>query len=398
MSFLRALRAYVGLGPDEEIEDRYLYELNSRRRVLDLDEIEHEEDGFEQEYADADLDELDLRRLRVNPRSEPEIDLRDYETDDTVQVRPQTRRSSSNRGERRPRTDAGRRGPSRGARSVTGRSEGVFDEDEFPTDEFGDDTVEARSTGSVKRIDNRQDDVDDLMDFEGDLDGVEDGDDGLDRVTAEFLAKKSPFETVDEPPDDTTRKLADAGFGDSGFDEGDLDEAGFEVQEVDRAEAKGANPGAVSDSGGPKKNTRTVERDADEVNKVRRGGSARPSSKRSGSTGDDKRRDREEKSSDDGVVRSLDSMRAKPRTLLPESFADAKLVADEFKRDVPVLLNLQGLDRDLARRLIDFASGICYALDGSMEKIASQVFLLIPDGGQVSDEDRRRIEERGYAR
>jgi cell division inhibitor SepF len=91
-------------------------------------------------------------------------------------------------------------------------------------------------------------------------------------------------------------------------------------------------------------------------------------------------------------------MRAKPRTLLPESFADAKLVADEFKRDVPVLLNLQGLDRDLARRLIDFASGICYALDGSMEKIASQVFLLIPDGGQVSDEDRRRIEERGYAR
>ena len=98
------------------------------------------------------------------------------------------------------------------------------------------------------------------------------------------------------------------------------------------------------------------------------------------------------------MVRSLDSMRAKPRTLTPESFADAKLVADEFKRDIPVLLNLQGLERDLARRLIDFASGICYALDGSMEKIASQVFLLIPDSVEVSDEDRRRIEERGYAR
>jgi FtsZ-interacting cell division protein YlmF len=100
----------------------------------------------------------------------------------------------------------------------------------------------------------------------------------------------------------------------------------------------------------------------------------------------------------DSVVRSLDSMRAKPRTLIPESFADAKLVADEFKRDIPVLLNLQGLERDLARRLIDFASGICYAMDGSMEKIASQVFLLIPESVQVSDEDRRRIEERGYAR
>ncbi|MGB5758733.1 MAG: cell division protein SepF, partial [Acidimicrobiales bacterium] len=101
---------------------------------------------------------------------------------------------------------------------------------------------------------------------------------------------------------------------------------------------------------------------------------------------------------EEAVVRSLDSMRAKPRTLAPESFGDAKLVADEFKRDIPVLLNLQGLERELARRLIDFASGICYALDGSMEKIASQVFLLVPEGVEVSDEDRRRIEERGYAR
>lgn len=100
----------------------------------------------------------------------------------------------------------------------------------------------------------------------------------------------------------------------------------------------------------------------------------------------------------EAVVRSLDSMRAKPRTLTPESFADAKQVADEFKRDIPVLLNLQGLDRDLARRLIDFASGICYALDGSMEKIASQVFLLIPESVEVSEDDRRLIEERGYAR
>ena len=101
---------------------------------------------------------------------------------------------------------------------------------------------------------------------------------------------------------------------------------------------------------------------------------------------------------EDDVVRSLDSMRAKPRTLLPESFADAKVVADEFKRDIPVVLNLQSVDRDLARRLIDFASGICYVLDGSMEKLASQVFLLIPESVEVSDEDRRRIEERGYAR
>lgn len=98
------------------------------------------------------------------------------------------------------------------------------------------------------------------------------------------------------------------------------------------------------------------------------------------------------------VVRSIDSARSRPRTMHPESFTDAKHVADEFKRGAPVVINLQGLERDLVRRLVDFASGICYALDGSMEKLAPQVFLLTPDGLAISDTDRRRIEERGYAR
>ncbi len=88
----------------------------------------------------------------------------------------------------------------------------------------------------------------------------------------------------------------------------------------------------------------------------------------------------------------------KPRALSPQSFGDAKILADEFKRSVPVIMNLQGIERDLARRLIDFASGICYALDGGMEKIAAQVFLLTPQSVEVSDEDRRRIEQRGYDR
>lgn len=102
--------------------------------------------------------------------------------------------------------------------------------------------------------------------------------------------------------------------------------------------------------------------------------------------------------SEGAVVRSIESARSRPRTLTPESFADAKEIGDEFKRGTPVVVNLQGLDRDLVRRLVDFASGICYALDGSMEKLAPQVFLLTPQGLDVSDDDRRRIEQRGYAR
>ncbi len=99
----------------------------------------------------------------------------------------------------------------------------------------------------------------------------------------------------------------------------------------------------------------------------------------------------------DPVVRAVPINRSKPKTISPASFGDAKLIADDFKNSVPVIMNLQGLDRELARRLIDFASGVCYSLNGSMEKLASQVFLLIPKSAEVTDEDRRRIEERGYA-
>lgn len=87
--------------------------------------------------------------------------------------------------------------------------------------------------------------------------------------------------------------------------------------------------------------------------------------------------------------------RVTPRHLSPQSFGDAKTLADEFKAEVPVIMNLQGTERDLSRRLIDFASGICYALEGSMEKIAPQIFLLTPPTVTVSDEDRRRFERPG---
>lgn len=97
-------------------------------------------------------------------------------------------------------------------------------------------------------------------------------------------------------------------------------------------------------------------------------------------------------------VRAVPMHRSKPRALNPQSFGDAKTIADELKKSVPVIMNLRGLDRDLGRRLIDFASGACYCIGGKMEKIAPQVFLLIPRSVEVSDDDRRRIDERGFDR
>ncbi len=102
-------------------------------------------------------------------------------------------------------------------------------------------------------------------------------------------------------------------------------------------------------------------------------------------------------SSDDsgrGVVRPLPSV-ARPHVVSPKGFNDVQEVADTFKRNQPVILNMQGVDRDLSRRLIDFGSGLCYGLEGNMERVTDQVFLLTPHGAQVSDDDRRRIREGG---
>jgi cell division inhibitor SepF len=82
--------------------------------------------------------------------------------------------------------------------------------------------------------------------------------------------------------------------------------------------------------------------------------------------------------------------------VLPRSFNDAQQVADRFKEGVPVILNLQSTDQELSKRLIDFASGLTYALDGGMQRVADKVFLLTPRNVEVSAEERARMLERGF--
>jgi len=86
---------------------------------------------------------------------------------------------------------------------------------------------------------------------------------------------------------------------------------------------------------------------------------------------------------------------AKVHLVVPRSFNDAQQIADRFKASVPVILNLQGADTDLSKRLIDFASGLTYALDGSMQRVADKVFLLTPRDVELSAEERARALERG---
>lgn len=84
-----------------------------------------------------------------------------------------------------------------------------------------------------------------------------------------------------------------------------------------------------------------------------------------------------------GAPRTAPTVRAVPSagdtaTIRPRNFNDAQAIADHFKDGVPVIVNLEGADREMARRVIDFASGMCYALSGTMEKVGSGVYLLKP--------------------
>jgi cell division inhibitor SepF len=80
----------------------------------------------------------------------------------------------------------------------------------------------------------------------------------------------------------------------------------------------------------------------------------------------------------------------------PKNFNEVQDVADKFKDAIPVILNLQSTDHDLSKRLIDFSSGLTYALDGGMQRIADKVFLLTPRNVEVSAEERARLVEKGF--
>ncbi len=87
---------------------------------------------------------------------------------------------------------------------------------------------------------------------------------------------------------------------------------------------------------------------------------------------------------------------ASMHVVTPRSFNDAQQVADEFKRSKPVIINLQSTDRELSKRLIDFSSGMTYALGGGMQRIAQGIFLLTPQNVEVSAEEKARILQGGF--
>jgi cell division inhibitor SepF len=98
------------------------------------------------------------------------------------------------------------------------------------------------------------------------------------------------------------------------------------------------------------------------------------------------------------VVRPMPTEKPKVHVVAPSRFADAQEIGDRLRTSQPVIVNLQVVDRDLSRRMIDFCSGVTYALGGDMKKVADQVFLLTPSNVEVPAEEKQRLAERGLYR
>ena len=86
---------------------------------------------------------------------------------------------------------------------------------------------------------------------------------------------------------------------------------------------------------------------------------------------------------------------ARVHVVAPMQFGDARQIADRLMGNQPVIVNLQVADRELMRRMIDFCSGVAYALSGKMERVADKVFLVTPSNVKVSAEERQRLQENG---
>jgi len=95
-----------------------------------------------------------------------------------------------------------------------------------------------------------------------------------------------------------------------------------------------------------------------------------------------------------GSVR--ESRKAKVFIAEPKEFDEIQGIADNFKNDIPIIVNLQRVDQDISKRIIDFCSGLTYALEGDIKKVADRVFLITPSNIEVSSKENEFLSEEGF--
>ena len=83
-------------------------------------------------------------------------------------------------------------------------------------------------------------------------------------------------------------------------------------------------------------------------------------------------------------------------TLHPSTYNEARVIGENFREGIPVIMNLSEMSDVDAKRLVDFAAGLVFAVHGTIERVTNKVFLLSPPNVAVSTEDKARIADSGF--
>ena len=97
------------------------------------------------------------------------------------------------------------------------------------------------------------------------------------------------------------------------------------------------------------------------------------------------------------VVRSTEAVGiSRITTIHPRTYNEAKTIGENFRDGVPVIMNLTDMSDADAKRLVDFAAGLVFAVHGTIERVTNKLFLLSPPNVAVAAEDKQRIAEGGF--
>jgi cell division inhibitor SepF len=79
----------------------------------------------------------------------------------------------------------------------------------------------------------------------------------------------------------------------------------------------------------------------------------------------------------------------------PETYDEAQDICDHIKEKRPVVINLENMDRDIAQRIMDFVSGACYALNGNLQRVTHNIFIIAPDNVDIAGDFREELKTNG---
>jgi cell division inhibitor SepF len=97
-----------------------------------------------------------------------------------------------------------------------------------------------------------------------------------------------------------------------------------------------------------------------------------------------------------GVVPRASAPLSRITTLHPRTYNEARVIGENFRDGIPVIMNLSEMADGDAKRLVDFAAGLVFSVHGSIERVTNKVFLLSPPNVDVAAEDKQRIAEGGF--